>query len=153
MGAAYRMSAFGEIVSGLLGRRPAYLQVGALCLRKRDGAVQVLLISSRGTGRWIIPKGWPMRGRSLAGAARQEAWEEAGIKGKVAPDPCGSYHYDKGLDQGGAIRVEVLVYKLKTESLAERYPEAGQRRRRWFSPSEAAERVDEPGLKAILLGL
>ena len=65
-----------SVAKGLLGYRPASLQVGALCLRIRDGKTQVLLITSRDTGRWVIPKGWPMRGRSLSGAAKQEAWEK-----------------------------------------------------------------------------
>ncbi|MDF2141808.1 NUDIX hydrolase [Paenirhodobacter sp. CAU 1674] len=147
------MSALGEIIAGLLGRRPHYLQVGAICLRRHKGKPEVLLISSLGTGRWIIPKGWPMKGRSLAGAALQEAWEEAGIRGKVRHTPLGSYFYLKMQDGGMALRCEVRVFAVETDSLSEHYPEAGRREREWVSPEIAAERVAEEGLKAILRAL
>ena len=84
----------------LLGARPPLLQVGAVCLDPATG--RVLLITSRGTGRWIIPKGWPMPGRSLAEAALQEAWEEAGVRAKTGEE-MGSYHYDKDQDRGFAV--------------------------------------------------
>ena len=142
-----------EIVSGLLGRRPNHLQVGALCLRKRKGQAEVLLISSLDTGRLIIPKGWPMRGRSLAGAAAQEAWEEAGIRGHVRHEPLGSFSYEKQRDGGLALRCEVRVFAIETESAAERYPEAGRRERLWLHPEEAAQRVSEPGLREIIRAL
>jgi len=142
-----------RVAKDLLGRRPASLQVAALCTRLRDGKVQVLLITSRDTGRWVIPKGWPMRGRSLSGAARQEAWEEAGVKGRVSSDPLGSFHYDKRLEGGLAVPTDVLVYHLQIESMSKSYPEDHQRKRRWFSPNQAAKRVDESGLQDILHGL
>ena len=147
------MSALGEILAGLMGHRPRHLQVGAICLRRRKGALQVLLISSLGTGRWIIPKGWPMKGRSLAGAAAQEAWEEAGLRGRVSPEPLGSYTYLKLQEGGVGLRCEVRVYTLETETLAEHFPEAGRRERIWVSPAEAAERVAEEGLRALLRAL
>ena len=142
-----------RLAKDLLGRRPASLQVAALCTRLRDGKLQVLLITSRDTGRWVTPKGWPMRGRSLAGAARQEAWEEAGVKGRISPEPIGSYHYDKKLDDGLVLPTDVLVYRLKIDKLSKSYPEDHQRKRGWFSPKQAAKRVDEDGLKDILRGL
>lgn len=144
------MIRFREIVSGLMGRRPSPLQVGALCLRHRNGAPEVLLISSLDTGRWIIPKGWPMRGRSLAGAALQEAWEEAGIRGRVRHEALGSFSYDKVRSGGLAQRCEVRVFVIETEAMAERFPEMGRRRREWLAPAEAAARVSEPELQAIL---
>lgn len=142
-----------EIVSGLFGQRPSHLQVGAVCLRHRKGKTEVLLVTSLGTGRLIIPKGWPMRGRSLAGAALREAWEEAGIRGRVRHTPLGSFHYDKQRDGGLAMRCEVRVFVIETESAAERYPEAGRRERVWMLPAEAAAQVGEPGLSAILRAL
>ncbi|MBD3786250.1 MAG: NUDIX hydrolase [Sphingomonadales bacterium] len=147
------MSRFIEIVQGLLGRRPAYLQVGAICLRTRKGRREVLMISSLDTGRWIIPKGWPMKGRSLAGAALREAWEEAGVKGEVAHDTVGSYAYLKQQSGGLALRCEVNVYLVETDSLSEHYPEAGKRDRQWMAPEAAAESVAEEGLSGILRGL
>lgn len=126
------------------------VQVGALCL-DRNG--QVLLITSRGTGRWIIPKGWTMRDRSHADAALQEAWEEAGVRGHVGPEVIGRYHYDKTLRDGTALPTEVQVFQVAVDDLADDYREAGQRRRHWFAPAEAAARVAEPELQALLRAL
>lgn len=135
----------------MLGRRPPALQVGAVCVD--EGTGRVLLITSRGTGRWIIPKGWPMAGRTLAGAAALEAWEEGGVEGRIEPDELGRYRYGKAQDCGFATPVEVRVFRLQVRHLAATFPEEGQRRREWFDPVQAAERVEEPGLKAILRDL
>ena len=143
----------GEVLTGLLGLRPPQLQVGALCVRRHKGKREVLLISSLDTGRWIIPKGWPMNGRTLAGAAAQEAWEEAGVRGQVRPGHIGVFTYLKKRDSGMHLRCEVRVFQVEVQSLSERYPEAGRRTREWFTCEEAAERVAEDGLKQILLGL
>ncbi|MEX1661446.1 NUDIX hydrolase [uncultured Thioclava sp.] len=137
----------------ILGHRPASLQVGALCTRLRDGKVQVMLITSRDTGRWVMPKGWPMRGRSLSGAARQEAWEEAGVKGHISSDPIGSFRYDKRLDGGLSVPTDVLVYHLRVDNTSKTFPEQHQRKRQWFSLNQAAKRVDEDGLQDILRAL
>lgn len=135
----------------LLGRRPTAMQVGAICRNPANG--QVLLVTSRDTGRWVIPKGWPMKGRSLAGAAAQEAWEEAGVRGRIDPHELGRFEYDKGQDEGFSVPVEVRVFALDVEQEADDFPECRQRKRRWFAPSEAAGNVAEPGLKKILIGL
>ena len=67
--------------------RPERHQVAALCWRMgQGGAVEILLVTSRDTGRWVIPKGWPMDGKSASAAAAREAWEEAGVKGTVRPE-------------------------------------------------------------------
>ncbi|MDM7255620.1 MAG: NUDIX hydrolase [Paracoccus sp. (in: a-proteobacteria)] len=135
-------------IVAMLGRRPPQMQVAALCI---DPATQkVLLITSRGTGRWILPKGWPMAGRSLAAAAMQEAWEEGGVEGRVQEAEIGRYRYDKIHDEGFGVPVEVRVFPVRVLHLAEAFPEAGQRTRRWFTPAEAAERVDEDELKSLL---
>lgn len=141
------MNALRNSLRLLLGRRPAALQVAALC---RNEAGEVLLITSRGTGRWVIPKGWPMPGRSLAGAAAQEAWEEAGIRGSIDEQEIGRYTYRKEQDPGFAIPVEVRVFLLEAAAAATDYPEAAQRRRDWFPAARAAELVAEPGLRDIL---
>ncbi|WP_284040781.1 NUDIX hydrolase [Phaeovulum sp. NW3] len=142
-----------SFLTGLFGRRPPHLQVAAICMRKRKGRREVLLISSLGTGRWIVPKGWPMRGRSLAGAALQEAWEEAGIRGRVGAAPIGSYVYEKMQEGGLALRIEVLAFPVEIETQAEHYPEAGRRERMWMPAAQAAEKVAEPGLRKILRDL
>lgn len=136
----------GGVLGALLGRRPPRLQAGAICLH--DG--KVLLISSLDTGRWIIPKGWPMAGRTLAGAAMQEAWEEAGIRGRLRTDPVGSFTYDKRGKSGLPRETEVSVYVIDVTGISDSYPEAGRRTRRFLPPAEAAELVEEPGLKALL---
>ena len=135
----------------MLGRRPMAMQVGAICRNRATG--QVMLITSRDTGRWVIPKGWPMKGRSLAGAAAQEAWEEAGVRGKIEPGEIGRFDYDKVQDEGYSVPIEVRVFTLDVQEEADDFPERGRRKRRWFDPADAARLVAEPGLKRILTNL
>jgi len=145
--------AWAEMVRPLL-RRPPELQVAALCCRQGAGGTEVLLITSRDTGRWVLPKGWPMAGRGAAEAAAQEAWEEAGVRtARLWPDPVGRYHYEKRLDEGYGTPVEVMVFRLDVEELSESYPEADSRARLWLSPRAAAGRVDEAELQALLRAL
>ena len=143
-------AAWTGMVQPLLSR-PKRLQVAALCLRDTDAGREVLLITSRDTGRWILPKGWPIDGLTAPGAALQEAWEEAGVKtGTITEVPLGSYDYDKRLEGGVPVSVEVKVYAVEDVKLMDSYPEVEERNRRWLSPSEAAGLVDEPGLQDIL---
>ncbi len=139
---------FRNFLGRMLGRRPPALQVGALCLQAETG--RVLLVTSRGTGRWIIPKGWPMDGRSVGGAALREAWEEAGVRGEVEETAFGRYSYDKKLTKGLSAPVEVQVHLVRVEGLDKNFPERKQRQRRWFTPAEAAGLVDEAGLARLL---
>lgn len=125
-------------------------QFAALCYRVEDGAPEVLLITSRGTGRWILPRGWPMDGMTPAEAAAQEAWEEAGVRGKVRDLCIGIYAFNKELDDGQRLPCIVSVFPLKVKTLAKEFPEAKQRKRKWFSPAQAASRVNEPELKRLL---
>ena len=131
--------------------RPAAVQVAALCYRETSVGKQVLLITSRDTGRWIVPKGWPIKGKNGAESALQEAWEEAGVKrAEVKQKPIGTYAYDKGLGGGDSVEVLTHVYLTEVKELSEDYPEADERERVWIAPGEAANRVDEPELKDIL---
>lgn len=142
------------------GRKPAVPggkevpapQVAALCWRANRGRVEILLVTSRDTGRWIVPKGWPVPGLAAHEAAAREAWEEAGVEGKVRPVSVGLYSYLKamGPEEGQPCIVE--VFPLRVRNLAEDFPEKGQRRRKWFRPRKAAARVDEPDLQAIIRG-
>lgn len=118
--------------------------------RAPDGSTKVLVITSRETRRWVIPKGWPMKDRAPAEAAAQEAYEEAGVIGEPDPTPIGAYGYGKRLRAGAVQEVTVTVYALEVfvEQLA--FPEQGQREKLWTTPDEAAERVDEPELKALI---
>lgn len=144
------MTALRRRLARWLGARPPLMQVGAVCLDPDTG--RVLLITSRGTGRWIIPKGWPMAGRTLAQAALQEAWEEAGVRAE-AGEELGRYHYAKQQDRGFAVPVEVRAFLVPVQALAEDWPERGARTRRWFAPREAAALVAEPELAALLAAL
>jgi 8-oxo-dGTP pyrophosphatase MutT (NUDIX family) len=118
--------------------------------RGAQGAVQVLLITSRETRRWVIPKGWPITGRSSAKSAAQEAFEEAGVVGKVAKAPIGGFAYDKRLKNGRLQHVRVAVFALQVEQEQDLYPEKGQREKLWTSPAEAATLVTEPELMVLL---
>jgi 8-oxo-dGTP pyrophosphatase MutT (NUDIX family) len=145
------MNAIRQSLGILMGRRPQVMQMGMVCRCRKTG--DVLLITSRGTGRWVIPKGWPMEGKTLPGAAAAEAWEEAGVEGRVHPEEIGRYRYDKEQDRGYSVPVEVRVFLMDADCLHDDFPEAGQRKRRWFAPQDAARHVVEPGLKRILLAL
>ena len=125
-------------------------QYAALCYRMRKDAVQVLLVTSRDSGRWVIPKGWPMKGRSAAEAAEIEAWEEAGVTGNLKDHCLGVYSYFKGLDDAHSLPVVVAVYPLLVTDVADDFPEASQRRRKWFDAKKASGRVVEPELRRIL---
>ncbi|MFE3837486.1 NUDIX hydrolase [Pseudogemmobacter sonorensis] len=134
------------------GQDVTQTQFAALCWRMHGGAPEILLITSRDTGRWIVPKGWPMKGRSPSGAAAREAWEEAGVEGEVSDQAIGRYSYDKVLRRAQSLPCEVLVYPLRVRRLTDDYPERRQRRRKWFSPGKAARKVAEPELRALLAG-
>lgn len=137
----------------LMFRRPVREQYGALCyrVRKKAPAIEILLITSRDTGRWVIPKGWPMDGKSAAAAAAREAWEEAGVKGTIRNTPVGSYTYLKGLPHGLKVECRVRVFPLAVDDLSKNFPEKDERRAEWVSCPEAASRVQEPGLKDLIL--
>lgn len=129
------------------------VQYGAMCWRMHRGKVEVLLITSRDTGRWVIPKGWPMSRRSPASAAAQEAWEEAGVQGKVAEHPLGTFRYQKMLGTKRALPCTVEVFALRVSKLLDKFPERKERRRKWFPAEKAARKVNEPDLRALLLQL
>jgi 8-oxo-dGTP pyrophosphatase MutT (NUDIX family) len=125
------------------------LQYAALPWR-RAPALEIMLITSRETRRWVIPKGWPMEGRSPPEAAAQEAYEEAGLTGKVSEEPLGVYRYAKGL-KAGDLRTRVEVHAMEVEAQASTWPEQKQRETRWFPAAVAAARVDEPELQELIL--
>lgn len=128
----------------------AWTQYAALCYRKKGRKVEVLLITSRGTGRWILPKGWPMFRKSPAEAAAREAWEEAGVVGTPKETYIGLYSYTKVISAKKARPCVALVYPVKVKELADKYPEKRERKRAWFSPKKAAKRVAEPELARLL---
>jgi len=125
-------------------------QFAALPWRKTDGALEVLLVTSRDTGRWVIPKGWPMKDLGPHRAAAQEAFEEGGVTGLPLRKSLGIYHYDKRLRTGRSQHVRVLVFPMAVGEVREQWPEMSQRQRRWVTPAEASELVEEPELRRIL---
>ena len=143
---------FRNRLARLIGRRPSDMQVAALCLNEKTG--EVLLVTSRGTGRWIVPKGWPIAGKSGAETAAIEAWEEAGVQGALeTSEPLGLYGYDKLRTPKEAIPCVVSVFALRVTTLAEKFPERKQRRRKWFDARKAARKVAEPELRSLLAQL
>ena len=126
-------------------------QYAALPWRKlADAGIEVLLITSRETRRWVIPKGWPIKTLKPGPSAAQEAFEEAGVLGITARKSLGTYHYDKRLRSGRLQHVRVMVYGLEVREERPAWPELGQRDKRWTTPAEAASLVDEPELKVLL---
>ena len=128
------------------GKRDVRTQFGALPWRIRDGKVEILLITSRGTGRWIIPKGWPMDGATPAEAAATEAYEEAGVEGKLSNAVLGFYGYRKVIDSGDDLPIVVAVFPLRVKKMLKDWPEKAERKRRWVSQKKAATLLHEPEL-------
>lgn len=132
------------------GKRDVRTQFGALPWRVVDGKLQVLLITSRDSGRWIIPKGWPMDGATPAEAAATEAFEEAGVEGKLSHFVVGFYGYLKQMDKADDLPIVVAVFPIKVKRLLADWPERAERKRRWFSAKKAAAIVAEPELRQII---
>jgi 8-oxo-dGTP pyrophosphatase MutT (NUDIX family) len=128
-------------------------QIGAIPLRRvQSGAVEVLLVTSRQTKRWVIPKGWPWPNCTDHLSAAGEAFEEAGIVGGVETIPFGTYAYVKRLETG-MVKYGVTAFLLWVEQIFDNWPERRQRTRAWFSPDDAANAVQEVQLKAMLRAL
>jgi 8-oxo-dGTP pyrophosphatase MutT (NUDIX family) len=135
------------------GSRATRLQYGALPYRVTEvGDVEILLITSRGTGRWIIPKGWPMKGRKPSGTAAREAYEEAGLRGDIGGKAIGTYTYEKYLDEVGvSVPCAVRIFPLLVKRHSKAWPENGQRQIQWFPATEAARLVQESELSVLIL--
>ncbi|HEY4123022.1 MAG TPA: NUDIX hydrolase [Rhizomicrobium sp.] len=131
------------------GRVALRTQYAALPFRD-EGELQVLLITSRETHRWLIPKGWPMESRQPWDSAAREALEEAGVEGSIGRTPLGTYMYDKRMAGGVLVPCSVEVYPLKVARQRKQWREKDEREQRWFTVPEAIESVQEQGLKQIL---
>ncbi|MDE2362197.1 MAG: NUDIX hydrolase [Hyphomicrobiales bacterium] len=125
-------------------------QYAALPYRNRE-RLEIMLVSSRETRRWVLPKGWPMKGKKPHAVAATEALEEAGLLGKIAKKPVGSYHYIKRMSNGAALACEVDVFPFRVQKQRKNWREQDQRLTSWFEAAEAAHLVDEPELSDILL--
>ena len=128
-------------------------QYGVLPFVEGPAGKLVLLVSSRGTGRWVIPKGWPKSHLSGRELAAREGFEEAGIGGKVAAEPIGTFDYTMRLHFLAWARCRVEVYLMEVTHQFAQWPEQGTRRQTWIGPEQAADMVKERGLAQILLGL
>jgi 8-oxo-dGTP pyrophosphatase MutT (NUDIX family) len=119
-----------------------------------EAGVEVLLVTSRETGRWIIPKGWPIKGFKPAKTAAREAYEEAGVRGRVFGRPLGSYVYEKRVeDRVVSFPCEVQVFPLLVKTQLKKWPESRQRKVRWFPLPEAAALIDDDDLRKLILQL
>jgi 8-oxo-dGTP pyrophosphatase MutT (NUDIX family) len=120
-----------------------------------EGQTLVLLLTSRESRRWVIPKGWAEKGVAPHRLAQREAFEEAGVRGEIGHEPIGTFRYTKllrGKRRTRTVSCEVAVFELRVEYLLDDWPEKGQRERRWIAPLEAAELVED-GLAGLLRDL
>jgi len=128
-------------------------QVAALPFVALEPAIEVLLVTSRRRGRWIVPKGWPEKGVPLPECAAQEAEEEAGVVGPVAPVPVGTYRYDKRMPAGYKVPCQVFVYPILVRQHLLTWPEQAERRLQWVGLAAAASLVDDRNLAVLLRAL
>ncbi|MES2033682.1 MAG: NUDIX domain-containing protein, partial [Pseudomonadota bacterium] len=112
--------------------------------------LEILLITSRETRRWVTPKGWPMKNRTDSEAAAREAYEEAGVEGEIATEPFGMFGYDKTLKSGDVRPVLAALYPLRVEVELSEWPERAQRARVWYTVQEAAAAVREEDLADLI---
>lgn len=126
-------------------------QVAALVYRVKKGQPEILLVTSRGTGRWVLPKGWPQVGKTFAQSARSEAYEEAGARGEVSPFSIGTYTYKKSdLNDGDSGDFIVDVFPMLFSRQEKNWPERNERRFEWMSIEDAARSVEEPELTSLI---
>ena len=127
---------------------------GAIPCRHIDGEIVFLLITARSTGKWIFPKGGPIAGLTLAEGAAEEAYEEAGVRGRVGAAPAGQYRTSLArsgkADGAGETLVLVKMYPLEVAEQFDDWPEKGERKRRWATLAEARRLLSEPGLVALV---
>jgi 8-oxo-dGTP pyrophosphatase MutT (NUDIX family) len=126
-------------------------QIGGICFRKRmGGGLEVLLVTTRRTKRWTIPKGWPILGLEPFEAVEREAWEEGGVKGRARKRSFGHFEYRKTLALGQEIPALVQVHLLEVHSSRSSFPEKGQRKLRWLPAQDASVAVRDSGLRHLL---
>jgi len=130
-----------------------FRQCAALPFRSSDSGTEVMLVTSRRTRRWIIPKGSPIAPELPHASAGREAFEEAGLVGTVGRNSIGTYFYQQRLRGGPAVTYEVLVFPLEVVRQENDWLEREERELRWFSPDDAANAVQEPALREIILNI
>ena len=143
------MECWGTVKSEALFREHGN-QVAALCWRMGKSGLEVLLITSLNSKRWILPKGWPEADLTGAENAAREAFEEAGVTGKIVTQPVGHYHYLKEKREGSGMPVRVEVFALAVTKQLDDWPEKAVRTLAWMPLSEAMAKVSEPGVRQVL---
>jgi 8-oxo-dGTP pyrophosphatase MutT (NUDIX family) len=131
----------------------ARTQLAVIPFVMHRGQPMILMVTSRETRRWIVPKGWQEKKVTDRDQAEREAFEEAGAIGVISDQPVGSYRYDKRLKNGRVKTIDVAVYSLNVTELLDDWPEMEERERRWMTPAEAAMAVQEGALAALLLSM
>ncbi len=130
-------------------KRALRAQFGALCWRRHGGKLQILLTTGRRSGKWIAPKGWPIHGATGPETALREAFEEAGVKGRISGPSLGAYIHVSRFGKRTEPRL-IALYPVKVRALATEYNEKGQRRRKWFGAEKAALKVRNPELAVLI---
>lgn len=134
--------------------RSKRIQYAALPYRRNGSSrTQVMLVTTRASGRWVIPKGWPKKHKTPSGTAASEAREEAGVIGKVGRESIGSYSYKKRLKSGAVVACVVRVFPLKVKRQQKSWRERGEREIQWFSRAKAAKAVRISALSDIIRSL
>lgn len=142
--------------NNVLDDKAHLVQVAALCARwKKNGKPEILIITSRETGRWIIPKGWPMRDNTFARAAQIEAWEEAGVVTRKSADcpEIGQFQYTKRYIDKRRRKVQVHVFLTPEKKQLKKFPERGQRTLKWVSLRKAEKLLSDPSLVKLIKSL
>ena len=131
-------------------KRAVRVQYGALPYRFTPAAaLEILLVTSRESKRWIIPKGWPIKGLRPPKSAAREAFEEAGVRGRIGVKSIGLFTYDKILDDG-CIDCEVRVFPLLVKQQSETWPEIKERAAQWVAPDKALALIKDSELKLLV---
>lgn len=129
-------------------------QFAALPMRGSGRALEVMLVTSRDTRRWVLPKGWPKGWAedhlTASKLAAKEAFEEAGLLGRVSNVPISSYEYQKRLPESESTTCEVTIFPMQVDVELDGWPERDERRRQWFGVRVAAQLVQEPDLADLL---
>lgn len=128
---------------------PAGPQYGAIPYTIVDGQLVVLLITSRGRGKWIFPKGRMMTGKEPWESAAYEAYEEAGVEGEVEHTPIGSYFLP--VTEERPKPVEVKMFPLRVTGQRDDWKEKGQRYRHWVVLAEAKRLITHDGLADLVV--
>lgn len=138
------------ITLGSSAKTELRMQFAALCFKVERKKLEFLLVTSRGSGRWMLPKGWPIDGLTPAQIASKEAFEEAGVKGTPLEICIGHYNYRKDIGSKVVIPCIAAVYPVRVKGLSKRFPEHSERQRMWFKRRKAADTVEDVALKRII---